>query len=229
MNRKKEYISMIQEMDKLVPDLETTLNRAIKKKEKKDKRIRLFATVTIAFFLLVSTTSEHSTENPLVITVQAVSNDGKSITTNLSLGEQVQLSPVEFYYDGSLACYTFDLSLVEGMYLQLSAVDENWELILDKEVHSSGETTTPPYWALTDGDDIAIVSTDLEGNVFQSYKDGVEYPRFKGSSMIWRPNDDGANRCIIDCFDEQFNRVVSYFLEITQVDGVYYAEIVKIT
>lgn len=166
-------------------------------------------------------------DNPLIITAYAAGLDGSSIPTNLAIGERIQLSSSNFYLDDYYKWFAFDLTLVEGMYLQLSSVDENWNLILDKEIHYSGDIPKTPYWALTEGSDIAIIGTDLNGDVLQAYKDGTAKPRFKDNSMLWRPNDEGINRCIIQCFDSQFKRVVSYYLEITEDSGVYFAEIIK--
>lgn len=168
-------------------------------------------------------------DNPLIITAYAAGIDGSSVPTNLAVGERIQLSSSNFYLDDYYKWFAFDLTLVEGMYLQLSSVDEDWSLILDKEIHYSGDIPQTPCWALTEGSDIAIIGTDLNGDVLQSYKDGTAKPRFKGNSMLWRPNDEGINRCIIECFDSQFNRVVSYYLEITEDSGIYFAEIIKTT
>lgn len=194
--------------------------------------IRLGAAVACIALLLVVCSAplwnEQPIDNPLIIKAYAVGVNNQEFATNLSLGERIQLSPTEFYFEGDYEYFSFDLSLMDGLYLQLSSVDENWELILDKEIHYSDEETVPPYWALTEGNEIAIISTDLQGNVFQAYKDGSEQPRMKGSAMIWRVNNDGVNRCIIECFDNDFNRIVSYHLEITESNGLYYAEIVKI-
>ena len=194
--------------------------------------IKLGATVACVALLLVVCSAplwnERPIDNPLIIKAYAVDMNNQEFTTNLSLGERIQLSPTEFHFEGDYEYFSFDLSLVDGVYLQLSSVDENWELILDKEIHGSDEDIVPPCWALTEGNEIAIIGTDLQGNVLQCYKDGSEQPRMKGSSMIWRVNNEGVNRCIIKCFDYKFNCIVSYHLEITESNGLYYAEIVKI-
>lgn len=207
--------------------------RIPKKKNTKKAWVR-WGTIAACLILILTMfvaplTNQHAIDNPLVIKAYAIGIDDQSVTVSLSLGERIQLSPNEFCFDADDAYeyFAFDLLLVDGMYLQLSSVDENWELILDKEIHYSDETTLP-YWALTEGNEIALISTDVEGNVNQAYKDGTAQPRMKGNEMIWRVNDDGRNRCIIDCFNKDFNRVVSYYLEITEYDGLFYAEIVKI-
>lgn len=203
-----------------------------KKKMYRPIWIRIGAAVACVALLLVVRSAplwnEQPVNNPLIIKAYAVDINNQEFATNLSLGERIQLSPTEFYFEGDYEYFSFDLSLMDGLYLQLSSVDENWDLILDKGIHGSDEEIVPPYWALTEGNEIAIISTDLQGNVFQSYKDGSEQPRMKGNAMIWRVNNDGVNRCIIECFDNNFNRIVSYHLEITESNGLYYAEIVKI-
>lgn len=167
-------------------------------------------------------------QNPLVITAKAVSVEGQSYTAQLSLGERIKLVETEFFFEGDNKYYAFDLTLVEGMYLQLSAVDDQWNLILDKSIHYSDEEAVLPYWALTQGNEIATISTDFDGKVLEAYANGSVQPRMQGNSMIWRVNQDGMNRCIIDCYDKNFGIVVSYRLEIVQIDNSYYAEIVSV-
>ena len=167
-------------------------------------------------------------DNPLVITAKAVSVEGQPYTAQLTLGDRIQLVETEFFFEGDHKYYAFDLTLVDGMYLQLSAVDEQWNVILDKSIHYGDKEAKLPCWALTKGSEIAVIGTDLDGNVLDAYVNGTAQPRMKGKSMIWRVNDEGMTRCIINCFDKDFACVVSYHLEIIQVDDDYYAEIVTI-
>ena len=185
--------------------------------------------ILILTLLIAPLTDQHTIDDPLVIKAYAIGADDRSVPVSLSLGERIQLSPTSFCFaaDDDNEYFAFDLSLVDGMYLQLISVDENWEWILDKEIHYSDDPTLP-YWALTAGNEIALISTDAEGNVNQAYKAGSAQPRMKGNEMIWRVNDDGRNRCIINCFNKDFECVVSYYLEITECDGLFDAEIVKI-
>ena len=227
--KKEKLFEMIADID------ESYINdaRIPKKKHTKKTWFRWGPMAACLIFILAMfvapLANQHAIDNPLVIKAYAVGIDDQAVTVSLSLGERIQLSPTAFCFDAADAYeyFAFDLLLVDGIFLQLSSVDENWELILDKEIHYSDEMITP-YWALTEGNEIALITTDVEGNVSQAYKDGTEQPRMKGNEMIWRVNDDGRNRCIIDCFNEDFNRVVSYYLEITERDGLFYAEIVKI-
>lgn len=177
---------------------------------------------------LIPISRNQTIENPLVIKAKAVSVEGAPYTAQLSLGDRIQLVETEFFVEGDNTYYAFDLTLVDGMYLQLSAVDDQWNLILDKSIHYSGEETVLPYWALTEGNEIATISTDFDGKVLEAYVNGTAQPRMKGKSMIWKVNEDGMTRCIIDCFDKNFDRVVSYHLEIVQINDNYYAEIVTI-
>lgn len=177
---------------------------------------------------LVSMVGNKPIDNPLVITAKAVSVEGQPYTAQLALGDRIQLVETEFFFEGDNKYYSFDLTLVDGMYLQLSAVDDQWNVILDKNIHYSGEETELPYWALTEGNEIATISTDLDGKVLDAYENGSALPRMHGNSMIWRVNEDSMTRCIIDCFDKNFDRVVSYHLEIVQINGSYFAEIVTI-
>ena len=227
MNRNAEFEAMLEELNRLAPGLETTLDRAHRRWR---RTIKVWIAVSVAICVvlcIVPLWNSQPSDIPLVIKAYAIDMDGQSYTVNLSLGERIQLSSATFHFEGNYEYCAFDLSLMDGLYLQLSAVDENWELILDKRIHVMNEVVSPPYWALTEGTDIAVISTDLEGNVFQEYIDGSKEPRMKGSSLIWRVNNDDMNRCIIDCFDENFSRIVSYYLEISENNGIYFAEIVK--
>ena len=185
--KKEKLFEMIADID------ESYINdaRIPKKKHTKKTWFRWGPMAACLIFILAMfvapLANQHAIDNPLVIKAYAIGIDNQSVTVSLSLGERIQLAPIAFCFDAAddYEYFAFDLLLVDGMFLQLSSVDENWKLILDKEIHYSDE-------------------------------------------MIWRVNDDGRNRCIIDCFNEDFNRVVSYYLEITERDGLFYAEIVKI-
>jgi len=188
--------------------------------------------VICLFAALITIDGKQTIDNPLIIKAHAVSVDGQPYIAQLSLNERIQLVETEFFFEGENKYenkyYAFDLTLAEGMYLHLAAVDDQWNPILDKSIHYGDEEANLPCWALKEGNDIAVIGTDLEGNVLDAYVNGTAQPRMKDKSMIWRVNNEGMNRCIIDCFDEDFNCVVSYYLEITECDGLFYAEIVKI-
>ena len=229
MNRKNEFDAMIQELNRPVAKLEATVDRALKKLK---TTIKVSVSVVFAICIglyIIPQSNEQPVESPLVITAKAIGVDGQPYTANLTLGKQIQLSPADFPFFDGYECYAFDLTLIDGTYLQLSAVDKNWEVVLDTSIHYSGELFPRIYWALTEGDDIEVIYTDLEGNVWEEFLNGTTPPDLKGRSLLWRVNDDNMNRCIIRCFDENFSLIVSYYLKISETDGQYYAEIVKIS
>lgn len=229
MNNEQVFCAIGNISDDLISDAEIT-EGSHKKATMRFRWKPLIAACLVICLLgaLVPMWRNQPMNNPLVITAKAVSVEGQPYTAQLSLGDRIQLVETEFIFEGDNKYYTFDLTLVDGMYLQLSAVDDQWNLKLDKGVHYSGEDNVLPYWALTKGNEIAVISTDLDGKVLEAYVNGTAQPRMKGKSMIWRVNEDGMTRCIIDCFDENFSRVASYHLEIVQINDNYYAEIVTI-
>ena len=229
MNNEQVFCAIGNISDDLISDAEIT-EGSHKKATMRFRWKPLIAACLVICLLgaLVPMWRNQPMNNPLVITAKAVSVEGQPYTAQLSLGDRIQLVETEFIFEGDNKYYTFDLTLVDGMYLQLSAVDDQWNLKLDKGVHYSGEDNVLPYWALTKGNEIAVISTDFDGKVLEAYVNGTAQPRMKGKSMIWRVNEDGMTRCIIDCFDENFSRVASYHLEIVQINDNYYAEIVTI-
>ena len=229
MNNEKLFSAIGNLSDDLVADAEITELPAQKPTLRYNWKPLVAACLVICLLgTLVPMRGNQPIDNPLVITVKAVSVEGQSYTAQLTLGDRIQLVETEFFFEGDHKYYAFDLTLVDGMYLQLSAVDDQWGLILDKSIHYSGEETVVPYWALTKGNEIATISTDLDGKVLEAYVNGTAQPQMHGKSMIWRVNDEGMTRCIIDCFNKDFDRVVSYHLEIVQINRNYYAEIVTI-
>lgn len=229
MNNEQVFCAIGNISDDLISDAEIT-EGSHKKATMRFRWKPLIAACLVICLLgaLVPMWRNQPINNPLVITAKAVSVEGQPYTAQLSLGDRIQLVETEFIFEGDNKYYTFDLTLVDGMYLQLSAVDDQWNLKLDKGVHYSGEDNVLPYWALTKGNEIAVISTDLDGKVLEAYVNGTAQPRMKGKSMIWRVNEDGMTRCIIDCFNQNFDRVASYYLEIVHINDDYYAEIVAI-
>lgn len=163
--------------------------------------------------------------NPLVITVYARAEDGSISSTELKLGEKVKLYPATSPHTDSFNGYAFDLTLLGAKYVSPCAVDENWEPKLYPG-WSYQYTDDDFHWALTEGSEILVVQVDKNGKVIQS--DYISGPKPHGSAIIWRPNDDGLNRNIIRAYDDNFQLIATYYLEITEVNGDYYAEIVKI-
>lgn len=165
--------------------------------------------------------------NPLVITVYAKSEDGTIVPTALKLGEKVKLyaatSPHTENFDG----YAFDLTLLEAKYVYPMAVTEDWEPKLYPG-DSSQYTDDDFHWALTEGDDIYVVHRWPDGSVVRPGEHELGDPQPHGSAIIWRPNDDGLNRNIISVYSDDFELLAQYYLEITEENGEYYAEVVKI-
>ena len=90
------------------------------------------------------------------------------------------------------------------------------------------DTKLEYHWAATEGDDIWMVHLDSEGKVIPPEADNLLTPKLKGSDFIWRPNDKDMNRAIIGVFDEAYDLLAAYYLEITEENGEDYAEVVKI-
>ena len=72
-----------------------------------------------------------------------------------------------------------------------------------------------------------MVHLDSEGKVIPPEADNLLTPKLKGSDFIWRPNDKDMNRAIIGVYDEEYDLLAAYYLEITEENGDYYAEVVK--
>lgn len=167
--------------------------------------------------------------NPLVITVYAKSEDGTIVPTALKLGEKVKMYPQKSNWMDDFEGYAINLTVLEAKYVTSLAVDENWETI-----RYPGDSTRYNFdedcnWALSQGDDIWWVHLDQDGKVIPPGADELLSPKLRGSEVLWRPNTKGHNRSIIGVFDEDFKLLTVYYLEITEENGEYYAEVVKIT
>lgn len=167
--------------------------------------------------------------NPLVITVYAKSEDGTIVPTALKLGEKVKMYPQKSNWMDDFEGYAINLTVLEAKYVTSLAVDENWETI-----RYPGDSTQYNFdedcnWALSQGDDIWWVHLDQDGKVIPPGADELLSPKLRGSEVLWRPNTKGHNRSIIGVFDENFKLLTVYYLEITEENGEYYAEVVKIT
>lgn len=165
--------------------------------------------------------------NPLVISVYAQSEDGTIVPTALKLGEKVKMHPASSTQLEDFNGYAINLTLFEAKYVYLRCVDKNWNTIrFPTEIYP--DTKLEYHWAATEGDDIWVVMVDDNGKVIPPGVNWLESPRLKGSDFIWRPNDKDMNRAIIGVFDEEYELLTVYYLEITEENGNYYAEIVKI-
>lgn len=166
-----------------------------------------------------------SIANPLVITVYACDETGNLIPTALSVGEKVKLSPAKSSYTENFNGYAFELTLLGAKYVSVCATDENWNPKLYPG-WSYEYTESDFNWSLTEGDEIIIVWPDKNGNIIRA--DELMGPKPHGSEIIWRPNNVGLNRTIIGIYDDDFELLVTYYLEILEMEEDYYAEIVKV-
>lgn len=163
--------------------------------------------------------------NPLLITVYARGEDGAIIPTALKVGEKVKLYPATSPYTDNFNGYAFDLTLLEAKYVRPTAVTEDWEPKLYPG-YDYWYTEDDFHWSLTEGDDIYVVAEDKNGNAVPI--DLEKGPSPHGSAVIWRPNDDGLSRNIISVYGDDCKLMARYYLEITEMNGDYYAEVVKI-
>ena len=160
--------------------------------------------------------------NPLVITVYARTADGSLIPTALKVGEKTKLYPATSPYADDFDGYAFDLTLLGAKYVSPCAVDENWE----PKLYPGDSSQYDFHWSFTEGDDIIVVWPDQNGKIILS--DDLMQPKPHGSAILWRPNDDGLSRSTIGVYNAEFELLATYYLEISEADGSYYAEIVKI-
>lgn len=175
--------------------------------------------------LLVLNKSPENPMNPLVITVYAQDEDGRLIPNALSVGEKVKLSPATSPYAEDFEGYAFDLTLLDAKYVSPCAVDENWKPKLYPG-DSSLYLQEGFHWSLTEGNDIMVVWPDSNGNIIQ--EDALLRPKPHGSEIVWRPNNVGLSRTTIGVYDDSFQLLCTYYLEITEDSGAYYAQIVKV-
>ena len=166
--------------------------------------------------------------NPLVMTVYAKSADGTVIETPLQVGEKVKMYPQTSTLWEDFEGYAINLTLFEAKYVFSSAVDENWKTLRypgDSSLYNFAEDVN---WATTEGDAIWWVHLDQAGEVIRPGEDTLMSPKLKGSEILWRPNNKGHNRAIIGAFDEKYELLAVYYLEIVEENGEYYAQILVV-
>lgn len=222
MNRMEEYQALLDGMT-APAELEATVSRAAQRKRKKNRAVITALAVACLLFGVLPFLNREQAVSPLIITVYSYGEDGDMISKKLELGEKVKLYPAVAPYGPQFSGYAFDLTLLGSRYVYPCAVDENWEPKLYK---GSGYTSDDFHWSLSEGNDIIIVRLDKNGDVVREGEYGG--PKPYGSEIIWRPNDDGLSRTILKTYDSSFRLTATYYLEITDIDGDYYAEIVKI-
>ena len=184
--------------------------------------------LVITVFPLLGNQENGVNLNPLVISVYAQGADGKIVPTALKLGEKVKMYPQKSNWMDDFEGYAINLTVLDAKYVTARAVDENW-----KTIRYPGDSTQYDFdedcnWALSQGDDIWWVWLDDDGKVIPPGVDELLSPKLKGSEILWRPNTKGHNRELIGVFDEEYDLLAVYYLQITEENGEYYAEVVKI-
>ena len=165
--------------------------------------------------------------NPLVISVYACNEDDTIVATALKVGEKVKMYPKASTQLENFDGYAINLTLFDAKYVYLRCVDKNWNTLLFPTDEIYADTKLEYHWAATEGNDIWMVHLDSEGKVIPPEADNLLTPKLKGSDFIWRPNDKDMNRAIIGVYDEEYDLLAAYYLEITEENGDYYAEVVK--
>ena len=184
--------------------------------------------LVIAAFPLLDNQEKNVNLNPLVISVYAQGADGKIVPTALKVGEKVKMYPQKSNWMDDFEGYAINLTVLEAKYVTSRAVDENW-----KTIRYPGDSTQYDFdedcnWSLSQGDDIWWVWLDEDDKVIPPGVYEIGSPKLKGSEVLWRPNSKGHNRLLIGVFDEEYDLLAVYYLEITEENGEYYAEVVKI-
>ena len=226
MKSKKILNAMGKIGDDLIEDAELSKN-----KKPYRSMWRKIAVVAACLCLVVALLPMFGNEqsaslNPLVITVYAKGEDGTLIPTTLKVGEKVKMYPATSPHAENFDGYAFDLTLLDAKYISPSVVTEDWEPKLYTGDYQY--TDDDFHWALTAGDDIYVVHTWPDGSAVRPGEHENGDPVLHGSAIIWRPNDDGLDRNIISVYNDDFELICKYYLEITKNNGDYYAEIVKI-
>ena len=184
--------------------------------------------LVIAVFPLLGNQEQGVNLNPLVISVYAQDADGKIVPTALKLGEKVKMYPQASTIWDDFEGYAINLTLLDVKYVSTWAVDENWETIRYPGDSSQYNFDEDCNWAVTEGDDVWWIYFDQNGKIIQPGVDDLLAPKLRGSEVLWRPNKKGHNRSVIAAFDDNYKLVTVYFLEITEYNNEYYAEIVKV-
>lgn len=163
---------------------------------------------------------------PLTIRVYAEDTNGEKIYTVLELNQKVKLFAKVSSYDDEFAGFAFDMTLLPEMYVSIAVVDKDGTALTNQE--ACGEDYSKIRWALTEGDDVSEIYTFADESVPVGYKDRTDIPKKRGKSIIWMPNEEGNNYVRLGCYNAEFERVVTFYLEMSEEDGDYFAEIIRI-
>ena len=133
MNRKLEYEELLQELDKPVPKLERTLERAYAKKKHRSRMIRPFVSVAATFVLFVVLVNFCSPVAYACSKVPILCDLAKAVTFSRSLSDAVENEYVQ----------NLDLTRTDGditvsvEYLIVDRKQVNVFFRLDSEVYSN--------------------------------------------------------------------------------------------
>ena len=162
---------------------------------------------------------------PLTIKVYAEDANGEKLYTTLELNQKVKLYPAVSSYDDEFTGFAFDMTLLPGMHVAIAVVDEDGRVLTNEE--ACGEEYDKIRWAMTGGDDVSYIMPYRDESVPEEYKNGTDLPKKKGKSVIWIPNEEGNNYVRLGCYNAEFERVVTFYLEMSEENGDYYAEIIR--
>lgn len=162
---------------------------------------------------------------PLTIKVYAEDANGEKLYTTLELNQKVRLYPAVSSYDDEFTGFAFDMTLLPGMHVAIAVVDEDGRVLTNEE--ACGEEYDKIRWAMTGGDDVSYIMPYRDESVPEGYKNGTDLPKKKGKSVIWIPNEEGNNYVRLSCYNAEFERVVTFYLEMSEENGDYYAEIIR--
>lgn len=214
---------------------EEILQKANSKKSKKGYIPAIAIVCILLLVLFPFTKSDKANKNSLIITVSAAGENGEKIEKALKLGEKIELYEDKKTWEGSYEGFAFDLTLTEGKYLGLAALDKNLEIwrYPSREVLIDGEIWYEPlpdveiFWAATPGDEIEVIGVNLTKQNIEDYKSGKFEPWKHGKSLIWVPNDEMIYD-LIQCYDENYNVIAEYIIKMSEENGKYYAEIISV-
>lgn len=162
---------------------------------------------------------------PLTIKVYAEDANGEKLYTTLELNKKVKLYPAVSSYDDEFTGFAFDMTLLPGMHVALAVVDKDGRVLTNEE--ACGEEYDKIRWAMTEGEDVSYIMPYRDESVPDEYKNGTDLPKKKGKSVIWIPNEEGNNYVRLGCYNAEFERVVTFYLEMSEENGDYYAEIIR--
>ncbi len=218
--------------DKKKDILTNCLKKAeIKKQRKVSMGIRwagLSATLAVLAVVVVLGALTPPTQQlgiPLTIKVYAEDTNGEKIYTTLELNQKVKLYPTVSSYDDEFAGFAFDMTLLPGMHVSIAVVDKDGVVLTNQQ--ACGEDYSKIRWAMTAGNDISYIMVFRDESVPEGYKDGTDIPKRKGKSIIWIPNEEGNNYVRLGCYNAEFERVVTFYMEMSEEKGDYYAEIIR--